>query len=83
MYELSHLTDKAELDEQEADALVPYDVEELSSKLVAIHTGSGDAKELLEMVVALDRTHSERTIFLQHRLARACLLYTSPSPRDS
>lgn len=71
MYELSHLTDKAELDEQEADALVPYDVEELSSKLVAIHTGSGDAKELLEMVVALDRTHSERTIFLQHRLARA------------
>lgn len=71
MYELSHLTDKAELDDAEADALVPYDVEELSSKLVAIDTGNGEAKALLEMVVALDRTHSERTVFLQHRLARA------------
>ena len=72
MYEHSFWSEKEELDDEEAGALVPYDVEELSSKLVSIESlGNVDTHELLGMVAALDRTHSERTIFLQHRLARS------------
>lgn len=72
MHELSYLSDKEELDEDDAGALVPFAVEELSSKLFAIdRLGNVDARELFEMVAQLDRTHTERTIFLQHRLARA------------
>ncbi|WFD29565.1 hypothetical protein MSPP1_000574 [Malassezia sp. CBS 17886] len=72
MYELSYLSEKEELDADDAGVLVPYAVAELSSRLGAIDTlGNADAHELLEMVGALDRTHSERTVFLQHRLARS------------
>ncbi|WFC94214.1 hypothetical protein MBRA1_000847 [Malassezia brasiliensis] len=72
MYEFSYLTEKDELDEEEAGELVPYALEELTNKLVSIDSlGNVDARELLETVAQLDRTHTERTIFLQHRLARS------------
>ena len=72
VYEFSYLTEKDELDEEEAGELVPYALEELTNKLVSIDSlGNVDARELLETVAQLDRTHTERTIFLQHRLARS------------
>mgnify|MGYP002716398924 CR=1 FL=1 len=72
VYEFSYLTEKDELDEEEAGELVPYALEELTNKLVSIESlGNVDARELLETVAQLDRTHTERTIFLQHRLARS------------
>ncbi|WFD42016.1 hypothetical protein MPSI1_000653 [Malassezia psittaci] len=71
-YEFSNLTEKDELDEEEAGSLIPYAVNELTDKLVMIETkGDIDIKEMLETVAQLDRTHTERTIFLQHRLARS------------
>ena len=50
---------------------MPFAAQELSSKLFSIETlGTIDTRELFDMIAALDRTHTERTIFLQHRLAR-------------
>lgn len=72
LYEFSYLSDKDELDKEEAGGLVPYGVEELSNKLFSVETlGNIDAREMLETIAQLDRTHTERTIFLQHRLARS------------
>ena len=72
MYEFSYLTDKEELDDLDTGPLVPFAAQELSTKLFAIDSlADVDARELLDMVAALDRTHTERTIFLQHRLARS------------
>ncbi|WFC97929.1 hypothetical protein MYAM1_000649 [Malassezia yamatoensis] len=72
MYEFSDLTEKDELDKEEAGSLIPYAVNALTDKLVMIETkGDLDIKEMLETVAQLDRTHTERTIFLQHRLARS------------
>lgn len=72
MYEFSYLTEKNELDEVDTGPLVPYAVEALSTKLFSIDKlDHVDARELLDMVVALDRTHTQRTLFLQHRLARS------------
>lgn len=72
MYEFSYLTEKNELDELDTGPLVPYAVEALSTKLFAIDKlDHVDARELLDMIVALDRTHMQRTLFLQHRLARS------------
>ncbi|PKI83000.1 hypothetical protein MVES1_003182 [Malassezia vespertilionis] len=70
--ELSYLSEKEELEEDEAHRLIPFDVRELSTKLISIEKlGGVDAHELFETVAALDRTHSERTVFLHHRLARS------------
>lgn len=75
MYEFSYLSDKDELDEHDTGTLVPFAMEELSAKLSAAGTErSMEVRELLDMVAALDRTHTERTIFLQHRLARSLRL---------
>ncbi|KAL4401655.1 hypothetical protein ACI68E_001300 [Malassezia pachydermatis] len=72
MYEYSYMTDKDELDDKDTGTLVPFAMEELSSKLLSTSTlGDVDATELMDMIAALDRTHTERTIFLQHRLARS------------
>lgn len=72
MYEFSYLTEKDALDEVDTGPLVPYAVEALSTKLFTIDKlDHVDARELLDMIVALDRTHTQRTLFLQHRLARS------------
>ncbi|WFD25331.1 hypothetical protein MNAN1_000300 [Malassezia nana] len=72
MYEFSYLTEKDALDEEDTGPLVPYAVEALSTKLFTIDKlDHVDARELLDMIVALDRTHTQRTLFLQHRLARS------------
>ena len=71
MYEFSYLSDKEALDDVDTGPLVPFAAQELSSKLFSIETlGTIDTRELFDMIAALDRTHTERTIFLQHRLAR-------------
>ena len=72
MYEFSYLSEKEALEEADTGALVPFAAQELSSRLFSIESlGEIDTRELLDMIVALDRTHTERTIFLQHRLARS------------
>ena len=71
MYEFSYRSDKEALDDVDTGPLVPFAAQELSSKLFSIETlGTIDTRELFDMIAALDRTHTERTIFLQHRLAR-------------
>lgn len=72
MYEFSYLSEKEALDDVDTGPLVPFAAQELSSKLFSIESlGAIDTRELLNMITALDRTHTERTIFLQHRLARS------------
>ena len=75
MYELSYMTDRGQIDESNSGALVPYGVEELWTRLNAIETiGSADARELFQSIVALDETHSRRTLTLQYHLARSLRL---------